>query len=308
MDKPQPNNVPPAAPPGKVRVDFLADAKAKAAEARTKEPPKVEQKPAEPVKPAEPAKPTEPAKVEQPVDPLTKSYEKLAQEREQTRKMAEEVKAQATRYASIEKAIATKDVKVLLGLAGITPEELVKSISGAKSVEVEKAEPPKPPPELEEVRKELAELKAKAEAEQLRATTTQVLNAVQNELKTLAEKLPLASRLPEESAQEALKVMEDHFRRTGQNLAEDARESIRLALELVEERHQAVVRKYGLTPTPKQASIMPGTPEAPPAVESVALTQEDERPSMREGQPRILKAEDYRARVKAALRNRTPGA
>lgn len=306
MDKPQTNNAPPPAPPGKVRVDFLADAKAKAAEMRSKEQKPVEQAvpPAPPAK-AEPAKAAEPPK---PEDALTKSYEKLAQEREQTRKLAEDVKAQANRLASIEKAIASKDARTLLAIAGITPEELVKSISGATGeVTAPKPEAPKSIPELDEVRKELAALKAEKEAERLKSTTQQLTTVISNELKSLADKLPLASRLPDESAAQALEIMQKHFERTGQNLSEDARESMRLALELVEERHQAVVRKYGLTTPQKQASIVPEASESTPRVESVSLTQSDERPSMVDVKPQRMTADDYRARVKAAMRKTLGG-
>jgi hypothetical protein len=94
--------------------------------------------------------------------------------------------------------------------------------------------------------------------------------------------------------------MQKHFEKTRESLAEDPIEAFKVAMAVVEERHQETVRRYGLLTTPSEPAKMASEAPGSPRVESVTLTSGDETSSKLVRTP--PSAGDYKARALEAYR------
>ena len=275
------------------------------------EPPPAEVK-AEVKTEAKPEQKVEEKKAPPPSDTIAKSFEKLAVEREALRKERAEFEAAAKEVEAIRAAKAAKDPRALLALAGLTHEDYVRSYTGKELPPEEGEEPkaekaPQTNAELLELKKQFDALQAELQREKLEKSERQVVDAFVPHLKSLEAEFPLSARLGEESVRDALKVMQQHFTRTGKHISDDPIENFRAAIAVVEEGHQATVRKYGLLTSEKAPAKVQGQSEAPgsPRSESVALTNGDGTAPLAPKSPPI-KPEDYRARAREAYRKHTP--
>ncbi len=311
-------------PPAVKVVDFRANARAAYAANATKTP-VVEVKPALPeAKPVAPnlgiggeeppeVKPegkVEPEKVKPPSDSIAKSFEKLAVEREGLRKERAEFEAAQKELAAVKAAMTNKDPRALLALAGMTHADYVAAWTGkelpADDAPAEK--PTAPAPEVSALQKRLDQLESQLRTEREGQAEMKVTAALLPKLKEFEAEFPLAAKFGEDSVKEALQIMKDHFVRTKSTLSDDPVESLKIALSVIEERHQATVSKYGLlTSKPAAAKVAPEAPGGSPRVESVALTNGDESSSPAVKTKPMTPA-DYRAQALGAYRKHTPPA
>lgn len=260
---------------------------------------------------AKPEQKPEEKKAAPPSDTIAKSFEKLAVEREALRKERAEFEAKTKDLEALLAAKTARDPRALLALAGLTHEDYVRAYTGKEvppdeEPRAEKDAKPQPNAEFAELQKQFEDLRAELQREKFEKSQRQVVDAFVPHLKSLEAEFPLSARLGEESVREALEVMKQHFARTGKHISEDPLESFRAAIAVVEEGHQATVRKYGLLTSEKAPAKVQGQSEAPesPRRESVALTNGDGTAPLAPKSP-PTKPEDYRARAREAYRKHT---
>ncbi len=312
-------------PPAVKVVDFRANARAAYAANATKTP-VVEVKPALPEAPkpvapnlgiggeeppeVKPEGKVEPEKVKPPSDSIAKSFEKLAVEREGLRKERAEFEAAQKELAAVKAAMTNKDPRALLALAGMTHADYVAAWTGKElpADEAPAEKPATPAPEVSALQKRLDQLESQLRTEREGQAEMKVTAALLPKLKEFEAEFPLAAKFGEDSVKEALQIMKDHFVRTKSTLSDDPVESLKIALSVIEERHQATVSKYGLlTSKPAAAKVAPEAPGGSPRVESVALTNGDESSSPAVKTKPMTPA-DYRAQALGAYRKHTPPA
>lgn len=316
---PAPENTKPAPVPV---VNYREKARESYAANQPKPEAKVETKPAEPapteVKPEVKVEVKPEVKVEEkkaaPSDTIAKSFEKLAVEREALRKERTEFEAKQKEIEALQAAIKNRDPRAILALAGLTHADYVASYTGkelppeeGEESKVEEKKAPQASSEVAELKERLDALQADLQKEHMEKTQRQVVDAFVSHFKSLESEFPLSSKFGEQSVTDALRVMNDHFARTGKHISEDPIESFRAAMAAVEEGHQATVRKYGLLTSEKAPAKVAGQSEASgsPRSESVALTNGDgSAPLAPKTQP--VKPEDYRARAREAYRKHAP--
>lgn len=234
--------------------------------------------PKAPEKAAEPAKSPEPPKDDTPPG-IKKSFEKLAQEKAEVRKAADEVKAyrEASQGLSpadlqaIARAKMSRDPLAALRALGFSYADVASKVVEGRPAKAPPAareepaaeEPPAPLPELEEIKSELAELRAERAARQAQETRTRVRE-------TIGDKYPLTKEFGAEA--EVLGYLENYYNTqlqktgVGDLPAATFEENVQIAAEAVEQKYAAQKAKWerilskNLTAAPGGAKIPPEAP------------------------------------------------
>jgi len=224
--------------------------------------------PAEPEKKVE-AAPAEPEKKPEPVpegvpDRIKQSFEKLAVERSAFRKEQEAVKPYTealkvlnpTQAQALSKALSAKDPLAALTALGYSYADVASRVVDMGAPAPKKGEAPKEAPaqdpEVAELKKELAEVKAWRAEQQKQQVLTRITDAVKDK--------PLITKLGEQNL--VLDYLTDFHARTGRTPGDTFEESVAVAAEAVEQHLAAQAKRFaGLAPAQEVSKEL--TPPAP---------------------------------------------
>lgn len=225
-----------------------------------------------------------PEKVEEAPKGIAASFEKLAKEKAELRKRSDAVKAfeeisqnlDPMSLKTLMRAKASGDPLAALAALGFSYSDVANRMLDTRARPKEAppaaAEPPKSalPPEFDEVRQELAELRQDR-------TRRMEVEALQNIEKALGDKFPLTKKL--KAAPMVKKYIEDFYARTGELPGDTFDETVALAAEAVEQRYKAEAEKWrsvlseNLTVSEAEPMLkQPVTSERPPGPVSSGRT------------------------------------
>lgn len=249
-------------------------------------------------------------------DSITKSFEKLAAEKAQVRQMQQEAApylqlknmgVDPGTMSVVARAISARDPVGVLTAFGFSHDDYVGAVVGKGSQPARQGEPAKPQPAQaeSELRQELQALKAQLQQLNIARGREELSGKVKAQL----DGFQYAKGFGDEATQQAISLLEQFAAQSGKLPGDTVEESIKIALEAVEENYakQAARWKGILTPASTQPTVPAEAPALPPQVESVGppktLTNSLASPAPVIAGARKRTSEDYVRETLALLGN-----
>lgn len=272
--------------------------------------------PAEVKADAKPAAPAAKPESKPPSDSIGRSLEKIAAEKAQIRQQQQEIAPYLQlknvgidpgTAGVIVRAIQSRDPVSVLTALGFSHEDYVGAVvDGKRPTAPGQPAQAKPQPQGDEA--------LRSEIQALRQQVSQMQIArgredLSGKIKAQLEGFKYAKGFGDQATQEAVRLLEDYARQTNQLPGATIEESIKIALEAVEENYARQAEQWAkvLTPATAQSTVPVEAPVLPPQVESVGppktLTNSLTSPAPASTGGKKRTPEDYQREALAILGN-----